>query len=395
MGSDTATSPQLLRRMNVAAVLRLALAGADFTAAEVMRETGLTRATVLDVCADLESSGWLTGVTPDRTAARVGRPAIRYRLRDDAGVVVGVDAGEVHYRVVVADLRGRVLGRVHAMVDAHEVGREGRVRAAEELIGAALSEAHRTADDVLVTIVGIPAPVDAQGASPVGDGAFWPLMNAGFARLGGRVVVENDANLAALAEHEVGADTHNSATLLSGERFGAGLIVDGRLLRGARGGAGEARFMQALFPGAQWGHGVGRLARAWARERLASSDEPSALRELDVEDVEAEDVFHAASEGDALAKKIIERLGERLARVVVVMSSLLDVDRVVLAGAIASSLGPVVTQARVVLQEQFQSPYPQLVASELGGDVVVRGAIESALAHIRARPLDFTPGPGG
>ncbi len=61
----------------------------------------------------------------------------------------------------------------------------------------------------------------------------------------------------------------NVATLLSGERLGAGLIVDGRLLRGARGGAGELRALD-LIGDAGSSYGFGALARQWAQEMVAA-----------------------------------------------------------------------------------------------------------------------------
>lgn len=138
-------------------------------------------------------------------------------------------------------------------------------------VGAGLlDEIGARPEDVLLSVVGVPAPVDVNAQSPTGDRGFWAGMNPGFADvLPGRVVVENDANLAAIAEHArllkddgVGSGDDNPsgssgdsgrdgaignvATLSSGERLGAGLIVDGRLLRGARGGAGELRALDLI-----------------------------------------------------------------------------------------------------------------------------------------------------
>jgi predicted NBD/HSP70 family sugar kinase len=224
-------------------------------------------------------------------------------------------------------------------------------------------------------------------------------MNAGFAEgLDGAVVVENDANLAALAEQAASADGPliNAATLLMGERLGAGLIVDGRLLRGARGGAGEMRFLDVIFAdslltSAEATAGAGALARTWAREAMRASDAPSSLRRVPEEHIQAEDVFHAAGEGDELAAGIIARLGSRLVRISLVLCSVLDVERIIVAGAIASAIEPVLVHARAELASDFYPPVPELAASTLGSEVVVKGAIESALARIRRNPLDFQP----
>ncbi|WP_235047058.1 hypothetical protein [Arthrobacter nitrophenolicus] len=183
MNATTANSTQLLRQINSEALLRFALQEQVFTAGEAMAETGLTRATVLGVCDGLVDAGWLEEVDDGGDAGRVlkGRPARRYRLREAVGVVVGLDAGETSFTTVVADLRGRELGSRREGLDSHALGGAGRCAKARELIGLTLADAGLTADDVLLTVIGVPAPVDAGGASPA-EGEFWQLMNCGFAR---------------------------------------------------------------------------------------------------------------------------------------------------------------------------------------------------------------------
>lgn len=361
-----------------------------------MAVTGLTRATVLGVCDGLVEAGWLEEVDDGQAAGRTnkGRPARRYQLREAAGVVVGLDAGETYFTVIVADLRGRELGTRRQSIDSHALGRAGRGVSARELIALTLDDVGRALDDVLLTVVGVPAPIDANGMSP--EGEFWHLMNSGFAsHLHGRVVVENDANLAAVAEraHEPSA---NQATLLTGERFGAGLIVDGRLLRGPRGGAGEMRFLDTLsggkfVPDEGGADGFGALARKWARSRIHSYEGKTMLRHMPEGEINAEDVFQAAREGDPFAEDIISRLGARLARIAVVLSSLLDIERVVIAGGISRAIEPVLEHARSLLPTDTGLPLPELVASTLGAEVVVKGAIESALTQIKAEPQAFLP----
>ena len=396
MKEATASSTQLLRQINSDALLRYALQEGIFTAGSAMDATGLTRATVLGVCDGLVDAGWLEEVTDGDIAARTnkGRPARRYQLREEAGVVVGLDAGESHLTAMVADLRGRELGKRRLGIDSHVLGRAGRGVRAQELVSRALEDAGCDAGDVLVTVVGVPAPVDVDGMSP-GGGGFWTLMNSGFAPLlPGRVVVENDANLAAIAE-QAQEPSANVATLLSGERFGAGLIVDGRLMRGSRGGAGEMRFLGAvdnkLVPDEGGSDGLGALARKWARARIHAYDGPTVLRQVPEAGIKAEDVFDAARRGDPFAMDIIARLGERLARIAVVLSSLLDIERVVIAGGIARAIEPVLEHARSLLPTDSGLPVPALVASRLGAEAVVRGAVESALARIRQEPTSFHP----
>lgn len=395
MDATTASSTQLLRQINSDALLRFALQEQVFTAGEAMAATGLTRATVLGVCDGLVHAGWLEEAGgADAGGANKGRPARRYRLREAAGVVVGLDAGEGHLTTLVADLRGRELAKRRQGIDSHVLGRAGRVAAARELISRTLEDAGAGAGDVLLTVVGVPAPVDAAGGSP-GGGEFWQLMNSGFASgLEGQVMVENDANLAAVAE-QAQDPSANVATLLSGERFGAGLIVDGRLLRGRQGGAGEMRFLDVFDAKAVSSQGasdgLGALARTWARARVNSYDGDTALRHIPERKITAEDVFRAAREGDPLAQDIIARLGERLAHITVALASLLDIERVVVAGGISRAIEPVLEHARNLLPKDSGLPLPRIVASTLGAEVVVQGAVESALTRIRREPAAFLP----
>ena len=396
MNQTTASSTQLLRQINSDALVRFALQEHVFTAGEAMAATGLTRATVLGVCDGLVGAGWLEEVEDNQAAGRTlkGRPARRYQLREAAGVVVGLDAGETYFTTIVADLRGRELGTRRQSIDSQALGRPGRGAKARELIRLALLDIGRDLDDVLLTVVGIPAPIDANGLSP--EGEFWHLMNSDFAsHLTGRVIVENDANLAAIAEraHEPSA---NQATLLTGERFGAGLIVDGRLLRGPRGGAGEMRFLNTLtagkfVPDEGGADGFGALARKWARSRIHSYEGKTLLRHIPEGEINAEDVFQAARQGDPLAADIIARLGARLARIAVVLSSLLDIERIVIAGGISRAIDPVLDHARSLLPADADLPLPELVASTLGAEVVVKGCIESALTRVEHEPGAFLP----
>jgi predicted NBD/HSP70 family sugar kinase len=405
MSEPTARSPRLLRRINSSAVLRFALGTGDFTAGQAMAASGLTRATVLGVCGDLVSAGWLEEIADSRAAglSSRGRPARRYRVPEDAGYVVGVDAGEHRLHVLVADLRGRVLASVHEelIADDGELGpavldAEARVRAIRRAITGTLENAGVDAADVLLNVVGVPAPVDAGGRTPAGDGRFWPRMNPDLdTRLDGRVLIENDANLAALAEHSRDP-ADDVATLVTGERLGAGLIVDGHLLRGYRGGAGELRLLELTLrddpaAGAGATDGLGALARRWARHELETTTAPSTLRGTALEEIGAPDVFAAALAGDALAERVIERLGARLAHVAVVLESVLDVEKIVIAGGIASAVEPVLAAARAVLESEASPPIPELVASTLGREVIALGAIELALTRVREEPLAFSP----
>ncbi|MBD8540238.1 ROK family protein [Frigoribacterium sp. CFBP 8751] len=407
--STGVSSPSLLRRMNAAEVLRHAWSVDAVTASDLIALTGLTRSTVLGVCDDLIDHGWMVSLADARSTGeyRKGRPARRYALARSAGHVVGVDAGQHQLTAVVADLRGDVLARAVRRIDpcGSADDRRGIVSA---LVDDALASASLADDDVLAVTVGVPAPTDAEGRSPVEAGAdFWELMNPDyvglFALRGWAVVVENDANLAAVAEaaaasradREVGggagAATASFVTLLAGERFGAGFVLDGALVRGNRGAAGEMRLLD-LVDGVGSADGLGALLRDWARaaRELGTVPASSPLRTIPLDELEAPAVLAAADAGDATALRLVEKAAERFGRVCAVLSGMLDVDRIVVAGAVAPSIGLLLERTTPWLSRFTHRAAPEVVASTLGDAVVTTGAVERALSHVRGHALELT-----
>ncbi|MGW2096036.1 ROK family protein [Promicromonospora sukumoe] len=413
---QNASSSGLLRRINTVRVLEFAWAQDVFTATEAMDATGLTRSTVISRCAELIELGWMREVerapvgAPERAADRApvpapagkGRPARLYQLRADAGYVVGVDAGQHRVLATVADLRGAEVGRQEHPVDLEHDNAADRLAVTDAAISEALASAGVAPAGVLAIAVGVPAQTDVDGASPPGQNEFWARMNPGFAahfrERGWHTTVENDANLAAHAERALGAgrDARSFAALLSGERFGAGIVVDGALVRGSYGGAGEMRLLDYVV-GVGSPHGIGFLARAWGREAHDSGALPadSPLRALAVGAIDAPAVFAAAADGDVGAIAVVARLADRLARVCAVIDGMLDVDRIVVAGGVAPVVGDLLRRTAAVLDGMVHPPAPELVASSFGADAVIVGASTLALEHVRTNALDYALGVGG
>lgn len=388
-----------LKLRNAGSVLTFAWTRDAFTASDAMAATGLTRTTVIGLCLDLVERGWLVELPDTRADGaqyQMGRPARRYALRDDRAVIVGVDAGLHTVTTRVVDLRGRVLALNRTVLEDSWPPAEERVAAIDDSITQALTSAGVDADAVLCLVVGVPAPTDAAGASPGGANGNWQRMNPDLGRrLHGRartVIVENDANLAAIGEGTAGAGAgiDSYVTLLIGERFGAGLVVDGRLLRGSHGGAGELHPLSQIR-GVGDADGIGNLLRRWVREAKDEDRIPatSPLSVLPHDGLHAEAVLRAAEEGDTFASAVVERAAERLACIAGVLGGLLDVDRVIFAGVMAPSLGPMLSSARRHLATLMDLPAPELVASALGGDVVGIGAVGRGLtwAHENVHEL--------
>lgn len=385
-------------RASVGAVLDYAWTAGEFTATDAMASTALTRSTTIEALATLVGAGILTELPNARAAGayRAGRPARRFTLSPDLGVVAGIDAGDTHLAVTIADLLDTPLAHRRVDLDPEQTPDERRATILQHL-EQSLADAGRTRESLLSICVGVAAPVDRDGASPPHRQGFWERTNPALATAlsdwAPVVEVKNDALLAAVAEGSLGAAVgcRDYVALLAGERFGGGVVVDGHLLHGAHGGVGE---------GVVFDHIVG-VGSAFGLSHAVQDEVRSAVEDGEIDRrgpigrlseamrIDPRVVLVAAAEGDRDAVLVCSRVGERLARIVGVLGSMYDPARVIVCGAIAESIEPVITAARAMLPDQMHLPAPDLLASSLGAEVVSLGAVATArrAARERAVPL--------
>ncbi|GAA1583640.1 ROK family transcriptional regulator [Kribbella hippodromi] len=389
----TAT-PTMLRRVNAGKVLGVLNHAQVMTGTSLIEATGLTRATVHAVCNDLISMGWVVELDPGRTS--VGRPSRRFEFNGRAGYVLGIDIGAAKTTVLVSDLRGETVAKAgRSAAGVKTAGeRTGIVHATvvEALTSAGISDAQ-----VLAAGAGVAAPVDRDGNILVDD-EFWRRFDSGLAaRLtelhGWPVLLENDANLAALGEHWRGEarNVDDLVVLLAGERFGSGLMDSGRLLHGSRGGAGEMVFLK-LLEGVGDTHGIARIAREEGTRAAADPSVPTALTELAADgEVTAEQVFSAAAAGDKVALGILEDIAARTARVVATLGILFNPELVVLGGAVAEAAAALLPDLDKQLAGYTSTP-PRVAVSSLGDAIVSVGAVRHALNYVEQNALDLELG---
>lgn len=395
MAQTTAATPQLLRRVSAGAVLEFMRSSGIVTVTEVMEATGLTRATAISVCEDLKERGWLRELENQRAFGghRKGRPARRFELNGRAGHVLGMDIGVSKATVVVSDLRGQVLGRSSLPFAEPEISAEERISVIDRAAMMALRSVGAAPESVLAACAGIAAPVDRNGDVLVSQ-RFWGLFDVGLKaamrdRHGWTVLLENDANLAALGDRWRGAaaGVDDVVVILASERFGSGVIDGGRLLHGSRGGAGELAFLDQV-EGVGDTFGIASLARMWAAEALAGRARTS-LRDYAAQGgAEAEHVFAAAAEGDAVALQILDRLADRVARVIGAVATVFNPELVVIGGAVANSAG-VLLEPITARLEDFTATPPRIAVSPLGDSIVTVGAVRGALDYVEKHSLEL------
>jgi predicted NBD/HSP70 family sugar kinase len=378
-GDDTVTTTTDLRRRNSQAVLDALLADGPLEGAELMAATRLSRPTVHEICDDLIARGLAVEVTPAHGGGPGRRPRV-YTARADAAHVVGVDMGEATVRAVVADLRGAVVGEADAAFADPRVPAPRRLVVVRAAVASALRAAGVEPEGVRAAALGVPAPVTADGRA-VATPDYLPglagvdLRTALHPLLAAPVTVENDADLAVLAERWRGAAVGcaDAVLLLAGERLGAGICLGGRLVRGRYGGAGEMGFLH-LVSGVGAPDGIGRLLR-----RATGSPAPA--------------VFAAARRGEEGALAALEAVAVRAGRVVAILATLLDPEVIVVGGAVAEA-GPVLMEPlrrayAGALRERPLRATPALAASPLAERGTVLGAVRVALDDLVPRLLDL------
>ena len=394
MAESVPATPQLLRRVSAGAVLEFMRASGAVTVTDVMAATGLTRATTIAVCEDLVRRGWILERENQREFGgyQKGRPARRFELNERAGVVLGMDIGYSKVTVVASDLRGTVLGRSSRPFQAGEVGSRERIAFIDGVAMAALHAAGAEPGQVLAVCAGVAAPVDRHG-EVVATQKFWGLFDLGLRPAlketrGWAVLLENDANLAALGDRWQGAaaGVDDVVVILASERLGSGIVEGGRLVHGTRGSAGELAYLD-LVEGVGDTYGVAYLARTWAAEALATPV-PTALRNGGHGRVEAEHVFAAAAGGDAVAVGILDRLADRMARVVGTVATMLNPELVVIGGGVAQSADVLLASITERL-EDFTATPPRVAVSPLGDSIVTVGAVRCALDYVEKNSLDL------
>ncbi|MEU9285176.1 ROK family transcriptional regulator [Streptomyces sp. NPDC048275] len=380
-------SPSTARAINDRLALRLLQQEGPLTAGRLKQLTGLSRPTVADLVERLTAAG-LISVVGESGEQRRGPNARLYGIVADRAQLAALDVRTEGVSVVVADLLGAELARASVPI-TDDTGTGPAVEQAVALVERVAKEAG--AERLHTVGIGAPGLIDpATGELRNSSGLpEWHrrLVAALQERLPARVIVENETNLAALAEQREGAarDRDTFVLLWLGHGTGAAVVLDGRLRRGASGGTGEIGFLPvpgtATLPSATDCEGgfhslagaaaVAELAARYGVVAPASPGEPQAAAMVRA-------AVAARSEGATAADGFLDALADRLAIGAASVVAVLDPGCVVLAGEVGQAGGDVLA-ARVERRLVRMSPLPvEVRASGLGGGAVLRGALLTA-----------------
>ncbi|MBO1331540.1 ROK family transcriptional regulator [Streptomyces sp. VRA16 Mangrove soil] len=370
-------SPRTARAINDRLALRFLQTEGPLTATQLKELTGLSRPTVADLVERLTASG-LIAVVGEAGAQRRGPNAKLYGIVAGRAHLAALDVRTEGVRVAVCDLLGAVLAEASVPVD---VG-EPTGAAVERAVALVERTAKEAGAEPLHTVgIGAPGLIDP-ATGELRDSSGLPewhrrLVAALQERLPARVLVENETNLAALAEQRDGAtrDRDEFVLLWLGLGIGAAVVLNGKLRRGASGGAGEVGFLPvpgtAGLPSATaCDGGFHSLAGSAAILELAVAHGlvgPGAPVER-----AAEVVREAVADG---ADPFLDALADRVVLGAAAVVAVLDPGCVVLAGEVGRAGGDVLAE-RVAARLRWMSPLvTEVRPGQLGGGAVLRGAL--------------------
>lgn len=223
-------------------VLDLIRAGTATTRPALIDELGWSRITLARRLDELLAAGII--IVAGQSDSRGGRPAESFAINKDAGLLLSVDIGGSHTRVAVTDLVSTILIEDEADIGLWE-GPDTVFTWANQVFDYLLRQLGKTRADVRGIGVGVPGPVDAATgrlAAPQIDAQWNDVLVQNYfpADFTAIFAVDRDVNIMAVAESRLGWPEHQDLTVLKvGLGIGCALVLDGRVYRGARGGAGD------------------------------------------------------------------------------------------------------------------------------------------------------------
>ncbi len=389
-------SQEDIRRHNLGTLLRFVHLRGPASRATLAESLGLNRSTIMALTSDLTAAGLVREELPRKPGRRAGRPSLVVRPESTRVYVLAFEVGVDRLVIARVGLGGVVLDRREAsrargsdpadLVGTLAAGARSLVRKAERgavCVGAAL---------------GFPGTVRREDHAIM----FGPNLDIGDLRLGDAlsrrlglglpVLICNDANLGALAEHERGAGVGcDDLIYLHGDvGVGGGLIVGGRLLGGHEGYGGEVGHMVVNPGGRPCACGSRGCLEAEVGERtlLAHADREETPGETGRDAVRA--VVDAADRGDIVAREALHRVGTWLGFGVANLVNVFNPGLVVFGGTLRDIYLGAAAQVRSVLATNALAAPRQNVrlrTAALGDDTTLVGAAEFAFAEVLADPI--------
>jgi predicted NBD/HSP70 family sugar kinase len=381
---DRATpgSQSSLREANRARIVDAIKHFGAITQVELAGATGLSTATISTIVKELVAAG----VLMTAPVSRSGRRAQQVSLARQLGMVAGVHFSQRMLRIELADMAGTVVAEQH-MPLPHEHRVDTGMDRAARLIQDMVEAVGGRPEELLGIGVAVSAPVDVRTGMLSASGILrgWDEVDipTSFSRrIGKPVWIDNDANLAIVSEQRYGAAQGCNAAvfLYVGHGVGAGLLVDGRLVRGQSGMAGEIGHIRVVENGR-----VCTCGNRGCLETVVNSTVLVETLRATHGNLALRDIIAKALAGDVGCTRVLADSAEYVGVALAALCNVFNPQRVVVGGELGAAgeiiLAPLRTAAaRASLSSQFTTL--EVVQSSLGAAAEVRGAVALALDSV-------------
>lgn len=374
-----------IKAMNEQLLMDHLKVGGRLSRTELAELTGLSKPTVSAAVSALKGAG-LVRVSGHRVGVP-GPSAALYEFSPDAGHVLALDVGHRYLRGAVCDLSGEALARFE--VKSPTGGSRAAIPEMVELAKKLTQMAKLPRSGITQTVIGTPGVFDAADDTIrlAGSLSGWEhpsvlreLRNA----FGQNMMIENDVNAAALAEQALGfgREVDSFAFVSVGTGVGMGLILDGKLLRGAHRVAGEIGYLPLdddASTDERDARRRGRLEASASAAGVVRAARRAGMRGA----VTAERVFAAATKGDARAEAVVTAEAVMVAKAICSIVAVADPALIVIGGGIGRATG-FVDRVRSELG-RIAPAMPDLRVTALGGDAVVDGCLAAGVTQAWSR----------
>ena len=388
-------NPGLIKKLNYHLVLELLRREDVISRAEIAKRTKLSAPTVSRIVDQLMEEGLIREVGLSK-AEEVGRKAILLSFNHSIGYVIGVDIGEIKIRTALADIKGQVISYVEKETLA-EAGEYATLQKIIDSMREVLSEG-KVGDEKLVAIsLGAPGIVDVEkgivlDAPNIKGWKNFPLKALIESHFNKAVGVDNDINLAVMGEQWIGKGKNfrNMVFVSFRTGIGSGIIIDGKLYKGAHGAAGEICFEvvteNPLVRNGDKSHGslekiVGGeplIKEVKDEVRNGAKTEILGLAGGELNRINLETIFSAANKGDQVATQLVRKACRYYGSAIANLVCLIDPQLVIIGGDAIIAGDLVIDEISTIVSELV--PFtPEIALSALGTKATVYGAIHEAL----------------
>ncbi|MFJ4713687.1 ROK family protein [Streptomyces sp. NPDC088785] len=395
-----------IRRTNLGAVLGLLRDNGPRSRAQIATDTALPKPTVTSLVAELVGLG-LVREGPTRREGAVGRPGTLVHLDGGGLCGIGVEISTSYVHVLALALDGTEVHAHRVPLAVRDRGPDAVLDLTARLVGDCRSALERAGRRPVGLTLAVPGVVDRASATVTfAPGIGWrdvavaEELRARLDRAGHRtlppIALDNDAKLAALAEYaQVRGSGVRDMLSLTGERgIGAGIVNDGRLLRGADGFAGEVGHMPldpARDPCVCGRHGCWEtMVGLDAILRLAARGSDP-LHDPDVAlETRLADLRGRAEAGEPRALEALDRVAHDLGLGLALLADVLNPRLVVLGGYFTYIGDLFLDRLHVMLRTRVMAPRAagcEVRLSALGFTAAARGGAHLALDAVYTRPV--------